>query len=179
MEIRIGNARLELVQGNIVIQDTGAIVNAANNRLTPGGGVSGAIHRVAGPELWEECKKLGGCLTGEAKLTKGYQLKAQYVIHTVGPVYSGIQADKELLRKAYISCLELAIQNKIESLSFPAISTGIFGYPLEEAAEVSLSTVINFLKEHNEVKLVKFILYTESEYKVFEKALKGLWSKNY
>lgn len=179
---RIGRAKLELVQGNIVEQETDAIVNAANSQLAPGGGVAGAIHRAAGPELWEECKKLGGgstlrCPTGEARITKGYKLKAHYVIHTVGPVYKGIAEDEELLKKSYLSSLELAVENKIKSLSFPAISTGAFGYPLEEAAKISLTTVIDFLKEHPELSLVRFVLYSQPEYKVYEEVLKSLISE--
>ena len=175
MEIKIRESnevsyysKLEIVQGDIVDQVTDAIVNAANTRLIPGGGVDGAIHRAAGPGLREECKKLGGCSTGEAKITKAYNLKARYVIHTVGPVYSGNPMDAEILKNSYLNSLNLAIQNKLKSISFPAISTGAFGYPLEEAAYISLTTVIEFLKKHTELTLVRFVLYSQPEYKVYK-----------
>ncbi|MBI4722892.1 MAG: macro domain-containing protein [Candidatus Stahlbacteria bacterium] len=176
MEIKISKSKLEIVQGDIVAQATDAIVNAANTRLIPGGGVDGAIHRAAGPGLREECKKLGGCLQGEAKITKGYNLKARYVIHTVGPVYgtsrlggdSGKPEDAEILKTSYLNSLNLAIQNNLKSISFPAISTGAFGYPLEEAAHISLTTVIEFLKKHPELLLVRFVLYSQPEYEVYK-----------
>jgi O-acetyl-ADP-ribose deacetylase (regulator of RNase III) len=123
----IGQTTLEVVRGDITKQDTEAIVNAANKQLAPGGGVAGAIHRAAGRGLWEECKKLSGCNTGEAKLTSEYNLKAKYILHTVGPVYNGIPQDAEGLRTCYINSLRLADENGITSISFPAISTGAFG----------------------------------------------------
>lgn len=168
----IGQTALELVKGDITEQDTEAIVNAANSQLTPGGGVSGAIHRAAGPGLWEECKKLGGCGTGEAKLTSGYRLKAKYVIHTVGPVYSGSPRDREDLRACYLNSLRLADEKGIASISFPAISTGIFGYPLKEAAEVSLSAVKDYLKGGTDLKLVRFVLYDQQAYGAYCEVLK-------
>jgi O-acetyl-ADP-ribose deacetylase (regulator of RNase III) len=174
MEVKVGNSVIELICGNIVEQNTDAIVNAANNRLAPGGGVAGAIHRASGPELWEECKKLGGCATGEAKITKGYNLKAKYVIHTVGPVYKGIPEDEQLLRSAYLNSLELAVKNGIKSISFPAISTGVFGYPLKEAAKISLTTVIEYIKQHSELEKVTFVLFREKEYKVYEDTLNNI-----
>ncbi|GAH25274.1 unnamed protein product [marine sediment metagenome] len=134
---KIGNSILELIAGDITVQDTEAIVNAANKQLSPGGGVSGAIHRAAGPELWEECKTLEGCQTGEAKLSRGYNLKAKYVIHTVGPVYSSSKSDPEDLRDCYKNSLLLASRNKIKSVSFPSISTGIFSYPVKWSINVS------------------------------------------
>ena len=145
---KIGESFLELIQGNIVEQETEAIVNAANKRLSPGGGVSGAIHKAAGPGLWEECKKLGGCETGEAKITSGHNLKARYVIHTVGPVYSGSERDAEELKKSYLNSLKLAKENGIKSISFPSISTGAFGYPVKEASLIALETVIDLSLIH-------------------------------
>ncbi|HPC48135.1 MAG TPA: macro domain-containing protein, partial [Deltaproteobacteria bacterium] len=127
-EIRVGKSLLQVVQGDITAQDTEAVVNAANHQLAPGGGVAGAIHKKAGPGLWEECRKLGGCATGEAKITRGYNLPNTYVIHTVGPVYSGSGKDPVLLRSSYINSLKVADTNKVRSISFPALSTGIFGY---------------------------------------------------
>jgi O-acetyl-ADP-ribose deacetylase (regulator of RNase III) len=172
--LEIGETVLELVRGDITKQDTDAIVNAANTRLAPGGGVAGAIHRAAGLGLWEECKMLGGCRTGEAKLTSGHALKATYVIHTVGPVYSGTFMDAEDLRACYRNSLRLADENGIYSVSFPAISTGAFGYPLKEAAQISLETVIKYLKEETGLKLVRFVLYSQSDYDVFRDVLTSL-----
>jgi len=168
---KIGNSILELVAGDITTQDTEAVVNAANKRLSPGGGVSGAIHRAAGPELWEECKTLGDCRTGEAKLSRGYNLKAKYVIHTVGPVYSGSKSDPEDLRDCYKNSLLLASRNKIKSVSFPSISTGIFGYPVNEASRVALKTITNFLEEHPEIELVRMVLFTEGDYGIYKSSL--------
>lgn len=171
---RIGRCTIELVRGDIAQQETDAIVNAANKRLAPGGGVAGAIHRAAGPGLWEECKRLGGCETGEAKLTSGHKLKAKYVIHTVGPVYSGSPRDPEDLRACYVNSLKLADEHGIASISFPAISTGAFGYPIEEAARVSLSAVMDYLIRGTGLKLVRFVLYSESDYQVFRQVLESM-----
>ncbi|GAI08659.1 unnamed protein product, partial [marine sediment metagenome] len=166
-----GNSILELTAGDITVQDTGAVVNAANKALSPGGGVSGAIHRAAGLKLWEECRTLGGCRTGEAKLSRGHNLKAKYVIHTVGPVYSGSKSDPEDLRDCYKNSLLLASRNKIKSVSFPSISTGIFGYPVNEASRVALKTITNFLEEHPEIELVRMVLFTEGDYGIYKASL--------
>jgi len=171
---KIENSILELFNGDITVQDTEAIVNAANKQLSPGGGVSGAIHRAAGSQLWEECKKLGGCNTGKAKLTSGYNLGAKYVLHTVGPVYSGSISDPEYLKDCYKNCLLLASQNKIKSISFPSISTGVFGYPIKEASIVALKTIINFLKEHQEIELVQMVLFTEDTYNTYKSSLEKI-----
>jgi O-acetyl-ADP-ribose deacetylase (regulator of RNase III) len=173
-KVKIGESFLELVVGDITKQDTDAVVNAANKRLAPGGGVAGAIHRAAGPGLWEECKKLGGCETGEAKITKGYNLPAPFVIHTVGPVYSGSSEDPEKLARCYRESLRLARENNIKSISFPALSTGYFGYPIEEAAEVALKTVADELKKKPGVELVRFVLYDSKALDVHEKALDSI-----
>ena len=171
---KIGQCELELVRGDIVQQDTEAIVNAANKWLAPGGGVAGAIHRAAGPGLWEECKRLRGCETGEAKLTSGHRLEAKYVIHTVGPVYSGSPRDPKDLKACYTNSLKVAEKKGITSIAFPAISTGAFGYPMEEAAEVSLKAVMDYLRKGTNLKLVKFVLYSRSDYEVFKKVLESL-----
>jgi len=168
---KIGNSILELIAGDITVQDTEAIVNAANKQLSPGGGVSGAIHRAAGLELWDECSTLGGCRTGEAKLSRGHNLKAKYVIHTVGPVYSGSKSDPEDLRDCYKNSLLLASRNKIKSVSFPSISTGIFGYPVNEASRVALKTITNFLEEHPQIELVRMVLFTEGDYGIYKSSL--------
>jgi O-acetyl-ADP-ribose deacetylase (regulator of RNase III) len=165
---------IELLKGDITEQETEAIVNAANKKLSPGGGVSGAIHKEAGPELWDESKNLGGCETGEAKITSGYDLKAEYVIHTVGPVYSGEEKDKEYLQRSYQNSLRLAVEKGIESISFPAISTGIFGYPVEEAAEVAIEEIINFLKENGRPERVRIVLYNQEDFNIYWKILEQI-----
>jgi O-acetyl-ADP-ribose deacetylase (regulator of RNase III) len=175
MQIKIHKAILELVQGDITQQATDAIVNAANNTLLGGGGVDGAIHRAAGPELLAESRTLGSCETGDAKITKGYKLKARHVIHTVGPIYrrEGKQAP-ELLASAYRRSLEVASENHLKSIAFPSISTGAYGYPLNEAAPIALKTVAEYLKKHPDVELVRFVLFDQNTLKVYEEALKKL-----
>jgi len=175
MEARIGKAKLELLQGDITDQDTEAIVNAANRSLLGGGGVDGAIHRAAGPQLLAECRTLGGCQTGDAKITKGYRLKAKHVIHTVGPIYhSEGKRAPELLASCYRRSLELASENKLKSVAFPSISTGAYGYPLEEAAPIALKAVMDYLKSHPDIQWVRFVLFGNEAYHAYEKALKGL-----
>jgi len=174
---KIANSYIELIKGDITIQETDAIVNAANNALSPGGGVSGAIHRAAGLKLWEECKTLGGCQTGEVKTSKGYNLPAKYVIHTVGPVYSGSSEDAKLLKNSYKNSLSEASKNNIGSISFPSISTGIFGYPVKEASKIALSTIIDYLKNHSEIELVAMVLHSEVDYQTYLSTLKELLGK--
>ncbi|MCK4256706.1 O-acetyl-ADP-ribose deacetylase [candidate division WOR-3 bacterium] len=161
---------IEIIIGDITEQDTEAIVNAANKALAPGGGVAGAIHRKAGSELWEECKNLQGCKTGEAKITNGYNLPAKYVIHTVGPVYSGSQDDSILLSDCYKNTIKLAHEKGIKSISFPSISTGAFMYPLIKAAKVAIQAVRESTKKYP-VKLVRFVLFDQKTYDVYKKAM--------
>jgi O-acetyl-ADP-ribose deacetylase (regulator of RNase III) len=178
MEAKIGKAVLELLQGDITEQDTEAIVNAANRSLLGGGGVDGAIHRAAGPQLLAECRTLGGCETGDAKITKGYKLKARHVIHTVGPVYhSAGKTAPQLLARCYRRSLEVASENKLKSVAFPSISTGAYGYPLEEAAPIAIKTVIDYLKGHPDIQLVRFVLFGKEAYQAYEKALQDLLTK--
>ena len=171
MLIRIKNSSFEIKRGDITKEKCDAIVNAANPRLTPGGGVSGAIHRAAGRQLWEEAKKLGGCKTGEAKITGGYKL-AKYVIHTVGPVYKGKPEDAELLKSCYLNSLELAKKHDVKCIAFPAISTGIYGYPMEEAAYIAISAIIEWLSKNDVEMNVKLVLYDREAYDAHEKVLK-------
>ncbi|MCP4249973.1 MAG: O-acetyl-ADP-ribose deacetylase [bacterium] len=164
-------SRIELVKGDITTQQVDAIVNAANNALLGGGGVDGAIHRAAGPELLAECRTLGGCPTGSARITAGYALPARHVIHTVGPVWNGGQEDEpELLASCYRSALELAIEHDCASVAFPAISCGVYGYPLAEAADVALSTVLDFLNETRQPQRVIFVLFGQATFATFSKA---------
>jgi O-acetyl-ADP-ribose deacetylase (regulator of RNase III) len=176
MLFRIGPASIELLQGNIVHQDVDAIVNAANSSLLGGGGVDGAIHRAAGPELLAECRTLGGCPTGEARITQGYLLKARHVIHAVGPVYSGRPRDAELLAAAHRYALELAARHGLRSIAFPAISTGAYGYPLDEAAPIALVTVGDFLRSNPQLTLVRFVLFDSQALSAFERAATGLFA---
>jgi O-acetyl-ADP-ribose deacetylase (regulator of RNase III) len=172
MQIKIGNAQLELVQGDITKQDVDAIVNAANQSLLGGGGVDGAIHRAAGRQLLEECKTLGGCPTGSAKITRGYNLKARHVIHAVGPRYrDGKHNEPALLASAYRTSLELASQNNCRSIAFPAISTGVYGYPMEDAARIAFRTITDYLKEHPEIELVRYVLYDARAFEIHKRVL--------
>ena len=173
-EVRIEGSLLELVEGDITRQDTEAIVNAANSSLLGGGGVDGAIHRAAGPELLAECRTLGGCPVGEARLTRGYRLKARYVIHGVGPIYQGTPRDAELLAGVHRRALELASAHNITSMAFPAISTGAYGYPMEQAAPIALRTVLDYLKLHPEIKFVRFVLFGPRAYQIFATALAAI-----
>ena len=152
------------------IQDVQAIVNAANSSLLGGGGVDGAIHRVAGPELLFECRLLGGCKTGQAKLTKGYNLPCDYVIHTVGPVwYGGRKNEEELLANCYFNSMQLALENGIRKIAFPSIATGIYHFPVELAAKIAVQTVAGFLDENKEkFDLVEWVLFDENTKKVYD-----------
>ena len=175
MDKEIGKTKLNLVQGDITLQETEAIVNAANTSLLGGGGVDGAIHRAGGPKILEECKKIrakqGGCPTGEAVITTGGNMATEYVIHTVGPVWSGGNRNEDqLLRNAYYNSLNLAKKNGIKSISFPSISTGVYRFPIDKAAGIALTTVKEFIQEYNFVE-VRFVLFSEKDLRVYEKAL--------
>ncbi len=175
MQIKINNTTLSLLKGDITHEETDAIANAANSRLAGGGGVDGAIHRAGGPKIMEECRKIGGCPTGSAVITTGGNLKAKYVIHTVGPIYrDGNHDETKLLAGAYKSSLELAVKNKIKGIAFPSISTGAYGYPINEAAEIALKTVIYFIKGNRELSLVRFVLFSDRDFEVYKKILEQL-----
>lgn len=167
--------RIEIILGDITKLQVDAIVNAANNSLLGGGGVDGAIHRAAGPKLLEECRGLGGCKTGEAKITKGYNLPAKYVIHTVGPVWrGGNNNEDELLKNAYRNSLKLAKENNIKTIAFPAISTGVYAFPLDRAADIALHEVLNFLKNDDTIEKVIFAQFSDKAYKLYEDKLKEI-----
>ncbi len=175
MEIKINKGILSITQDDITGQQTGAIVNAANKSLRGGGGVDGAIHRAGGPDILKECIKIRGCETGEAVITTGGNLKAKYVIHTVGPVYrDGLHDEAGLLGNAYQNSLKLASLKDIKSIAFPSISTGAYGYPLEDAAGIALNTAITYLKEHTDIGLIRFVLFGQKAYDAYEKTLKQL-----
>jgi len=164
--------KLEILQGDITKLEIEAIVNAANKTLLGGGGVDGAIHRAAGPKLREECRTLGGCETGDAKLTKGYNLPAKFVIHTVGPVWRGGKSgEAEKLASCYRRCFEVAHEHGIRSLAFPAISTGAYGYPIEEAAEIAIRTTRDCLEKYPEIDRVVFVLFSARDYEVYRRLL--------
>ena len=175
MKVSFHQSTLEIVQGDITQQDTVAIGNAANSALAGGGGVDGAIHRAGGPTLMSELRaKYKGCPTGSAVITGGGNLKAKYVIHAVGPRYSGSPKDPELLSSAYRQSLELCTQNKISSMAFPSISTGIYGYPVEEASRIALKTVMDYLKDYSEIKLVRFVLFDSKTFDAYKESLKEI-----
>lgn len=175
MRAQILSTTLELVQGDITEQDSDAIVNAANTSLLGGGGVDGAIHRAAGSQLLEATRKLNGCATGEAKITPGFRLRARYIIHAVGPVYRQPDAEvARLLASAYRRSLDLAVAHDLKSVAFPAISTGIYGYPMDKAARISLATVHDFVIRPTSLTLVRFVLFDLRALQSFSDALTAL-----
>lgn len=167
-------ALLKAIQADITTLSLDAIVNAANSSLLGGGGVDGAIHRAAGPDLLHECRLLGGCKTGDAKLTQGYRLPAKYIIHTVGPVWrGGTNGEPELLRSCYQRCMEIAVTKGIASIAFPSISTGIYGYPIPLAAKIAVGTIRNVLETFPQIHEVTFCCFSTSDLKVYAETLKA------
>ena len=170
--------RFEIITADITTIKVQAVVNAANNTLLGGGGVDGAIHRAAGPALLEECRGLGGCPTGQARLTGGYRLPAEYVIHTVGPIWQGGETGEEqLLRQCYLSCLELAVQQGIKTIAFPSISTGAYHFPVNRAAEIAIAAIMGFLKFDSTLEKVLFVCHDERTAIVYPVALDQYLSK--
>lgn len=166
--------KIEAHQGDITQQQVDAIVNAANESLLGGGGVDGAIHRVAGPQLLAETRTLGGCPTGEARITRGYNLPAMHIIHTVGPVYTGKPRDAQLLRSCYQNSLDLAVANNVRTIAFPAISCGVYGYPIEAACKIAIDTCAAFLQDHSDLDKVIFVLFSASDLSIYQDYLNQL-----
>ena len=166
--------RIEIRQEDITKCVVDAIVNAANTSLLGGGGVDGAIHRAAGPQLLEECRTIGGCPTGDARITRGYNLPARYVIHTVGPVYSAKPMDRELLSSCYQNSLKLAIENEVSTIAFPAISCGVYGYPIEDACRIAVDTSCQFLDKNQAIEKVIFILFSNAALDIYRNYMKSL-----
>jgi O-acetyl-ADP-ribose deacetylase len=166
---------IHIKQGDITKENVDAIVNAANPSLLGGGGVDGAIHRAAGPGLLEECRKLGGCRHGEARLTKGYNLKSKYVIHTPGPIYKdGKSGEKETLTNSYFNSLKLTKNKKLHSISFPAISAGVYGYPKDEACKIAVDTVLRFMEEENYFIDIFFVLFDKENFDIYIKYIANI-----
>jgi O-acetyl-ADP-ribose deacetylase len=171
------DSKINIIQGDITKQKIDAIVNAANTSLLGGGGVDGAIHRAAGPELLDACRKLNGCPTGEAKITPGFNLPAKFVIHTVGPVWNdGKYHEDDLLANCYKNSFQLAVQNEITSIAFPAISTGVYRFPLERATKIAFKETKDFLEKDNYIDKVLFVCYDKRTYDVYEKVYKDFFN---
>jgi O-acetyl-ADP-ribose deacetylase (regulator of RNase III) len=163
--------RIQIIQGDITHQNVDAIVNAANNSLLGGGGVDGAIHRAAGPKLLEECRTLGGCETGAAKITRGHNLPARWVIHTVGPIWrGGMRGEDELLAACYRNCLQLAKGNQIRSIAFPSISTGIYAFPVDRASRIAAREISDFLKQNSIPEKVLFVCFDKHSTELYTAA---------
>jgi O-acetyl-ADP-ribose deacetylase (regulator of RNase III) len=176
MKYQILNTTVELIEGDITLEKTQAIVNAANNALAGGGGVDGAIHRAAGAELMAACRQIGGCPTGSAVITPGFKLPAAYVIHTVGPIFSGVPQDKILLASCYTQCLELARRKDLASIAFPSISTGVYGYPLPQAAPVALTAIAEYIKQYpNAFTCIRMVLFNRAAFEAYQQAAQTIF----
>lgn len=172
---KFGKTIIDLIEGDITKQETDAIVNAANSALAGGGGVDGAIHEAAGSDLLKECLTLGRCPTGGARITKGYNLLAKHVIHAVGPIYNHHENHAQLLADVHTNSLRLAQENQLKTIAFPAISTGIYAYPLHQAAPIALTSVIGYIKKHQpDFELVRFVLFSADAFEIFSQSLDDL-----
>ena len=184
MEFKAGNAIIELIKGDLTDVEADAIVNAANSTLLGGGGVDGAIHRKGGPKILEECKRIrstewpDGLPTGKAVITSGGNLKAKHVIHTVGPVWlGGFHVEAELLKQSYRNTLKLAVSNGLKTIAFPSISTGAYGYPIDEASSIAVGTVKAFIEKEDRLDRVTFVLFSERDYMIYLKAANKIFSE--
>jgi O-acetyl-ADP-ribose deacetylase (regulator of RNase III) len=182
MEFEVGRAKVELIKGDITDVETDAVVNAANSLLFGGGGVDGAIHRKGGPRILEECKRIretewpDGLPTGKAVITSGGNLKAKYVIHTVGPVWlGGFHVESELLKQAYRNSLKLAVAKKLKTIAFPSISTGAYGYPLDEASRIALKTVKDYIEKEDKIERVVFVLFSDNAFEIYLKTANSIF----
>ncbi len=185
MEFHVGTATLKLILGDITDVEADAIVNAANSSLLGGGGVDGAIHRKGGPKILEECKRIrstewpDGLPTGKAVITTGGNLKAKFVIHIVGPVWlGGFHVESELLKQAYRNSLKLAVARGLKSVAFPSISTGAYGYPIEEASRIATKTIMDFLENEDKLEQITFVLFSDADFQIYVQAAKAFLSKN-
>jgi len=181
VRITYGNTVVSLVKGDITLQDTEAIVNAANSTLMGGGGVDGAIHRAGGPQILEECKKIkekiGSLPTGQAVITSGGNLKARYVIHTVGPIWRGGNGNEdELLAQAYVNSLKLAVEHGVKTIAFPSISTGVYRFPTERASMIACQAISQFLQMHNRLDEVRLVLFSDKDYTIYKNAFEEIYS---
>ncbi len=168
--------KIEVIDDDITRQRVDAIVNAANSSLLGGGGVDGAIHRAAGPQLLAECRTLGGCPTGQARITKGYNLPAKYVIHTVGPVWGGgAHNEDQLLKNCYHNALKLAIEHDIHTIAFPSISTGIYGFPIERASRIAVNTVKTILEQEQRIEKVYFVCFGQHDYQIYQNTVQKVF----
>ncbi len=171
--------KIEIIKGDITQLKVDAIVNAANNSLMGGGGVDGAIHKAAGSELLEECRKLKGCATGQSKITKGYKLPASYIIHTVGPVWNnGTENEEELLRSCYLTSMQLATQYNIKTIAFPSISTGAYRFPFDKAATIAYQTINKYLDQTTSIEKVYLVCYSDKDVEQYNRAIQKLTLKN-
>ncbi len=172
LEILVNKKRLVLIEGDITVQETDAIVNAANSALRGGSGVDGAIHRAGGPAILEECKKYSGCPTGQAVITTAGLMPSKQVIHTVGPIWrGGNHNEPDLLHQCYSNSLKMADEHNLKSISFPSISTGVYGYPIKEAVKIAITTVIEYLKGPTKIEEVHFVLFGAHDYSIYEEGL--------
>lgn len=172
------DTKIQIVQGDITKQKVDAIVNAANSTLLGGGGVDGAIHRAGGKEILEQCKEIGGCPTGEARITVGGKMPCNYVIHTVGPIYKdGNNREGELLYNAYYNSLILASEYNIKTIAFPSISTGAYGYPKDEAVDIAIEAILDYIKDNNSIEEITFVLFSNNDYQIYYDKLTSILSK--